>query len=243
MISVMSRMKLMIFVITDLVYFVKIVFSNGFSFVFKAQSVCVCSCFWSPVSDRPSEPVVDVVAVVRGDRSLPWPAELPLHSVLSETLRLAAAERLCLPQLPKGTITGTLSFLSLIALSFSIFCLTPRYVQTIVSCLIFLLFLLRYVRTTVLIWTLVRRGRCWVCWWTLTVVSTSMSTAWTRVWRRRTSLLPAIHSSTSTASVNRFGLIKQWWWLSQYFICIFLQQILKKCMLWWTPDFFLGFQV
>lgn len=58
----------------------------------------------------------------------------------------------------------------------------------------------------VLIWTLVRRGRCWVCWWTPTVVSTSTSTAWTRAWRRRTSLHPATPSSTSTASVNRSAL-------------------------------------
>lgn len=48
---------------------------------------------------------MDVVAVVGGDRSLPRPAQLPLHSVLSETLRLAAAERLRLPQLPEGKHT------------------------------------------------------------------------------------------------------------------------------------------
>ena len=45
---------------------------------------------------------MDVVAIFRGDRSLPWPPQLPIHRVLSETLRLAAAERLGFPQLAKG---------------------------------------------------------------------------------------------------------------------------------------------
>lgn len=59
-------------------------------------------CFCPPVSHRPSEPVMDVVAVFRGDWSLPRPAQLPLHGVLSEALSLAPAARLCLPQLPEG---------------------------------------------------------------------------------------------------------------------------------------------
>lgn len=45
---------------------------------------------------------MDVVAVFRGDWSLPRPAQLPLHGVLSEALSLAPAARLCLPQLPEG---------------------------------------------------------------------------------------------------------------------------------------------
>lgn len=48
---------------------------------------------------------MDVVAVVRRDRPLPRPTQLPVHSVLPEALRLAAAERLRLPQLPKGKHT------------------------------------------------------------------------------------------------------------------------------------------
>lgn len=143
---------------------------------------------WSPVSDRPPEPIVDVVAVVRGDRPLPRPAQLPLHSMLSETLGLAAAERLRLPQLPKGRCASF--FVSLASSSSSLHVLSS-------------LSFFRYVRTTVLIWTLVQRGRCWVCWWTPTVVSTCTSTAWTRAWRRRTFLRPATPSSTSTASVSR----------------------------------------
>lgn len=55
------------------------------------------------VSDRPPERVVDVVPVARGDRPLPRPPQLSLHCVLSETLCVAAAERLCLPQLTEGT--------------------------------------------------------------------------------------------------------------------------------------------
>lgn len=136
---------------------------------------------------------MDIVAVVGGDRSLPRPAQLPVHGVLSETLRLAAAARLCLPQLPEGANTRPSPLLHL----------QP---STTLGLLPHLFpFLLRYVRTTVLIWTLVQRGRCWVCWWTPAVVSTSTSTGWTRAWRRRTSRHPAIPSSTSTASANRFG--------------------------------------
>lgn len=61
--------------------------------------------FCSPVSDRPPEPVLDVVAVHGSYRPLPRPAQLPLHGMWSETLRLAAAERLCLPQFPEGKDT------------------------------------------------------------------------------------------------------------------------------------------
>lgn len=45
---------------------------------------------------------MDVVALSRGHRSLARPPQLPLHGLLSEALRLAAAERLGLPQLPEG---------------------------------------------------------------------------------------------------------------------------------------------
>lgn len=132
--------------------------------------------------------------------------------MLSETLRLAAAERFRLPQLPKGKHTHKVwhigvrphwlfdwSFLIFVSLSssscFPIF--SPHF--TFFPNPLFL----RYVRTMVLIWTPVQRGRCWVCWWTPTVVSTCTSTAWTRAWRHRTSLRPATPSSTSTASVSR----------------------------------------
>lgn len=66
---------------------------------------------WSLVSDRPSEPIMDIIALFRGHRSLPRPTQLPLHSMLSETLSLAAAERLRLPQLPKGEHLHTHSLL------------------------------------------------------------------------------------------------------------------------------------
>lgn len=131
---------------------------------------------------------MDVVAVVRSDRPLPRPAQLPVHGVLSETLGLAAAERLRLPQLPEGRRASP-AFPSLPSSS-------SRHVPSSPS-------FFRYVRTMVLIWTLVQRGRCWVCWWTPTVVSTCTSTAWTRAWRRRTFLRPATPSSTSMASVSR----------------------------------------
>lgn len=65
--------------------------------------------------------------------------------------------------------------------------------------------LFRYVRTTVLTWTPVQRGQCWVCWWTPTTASISTWTAWTRAWRHRTSPHPVTPSLTSTASVNRFS--------------------------------------
>lgn len=140
---------------------------------------------------------MDVVAVVRRDRPLPRPTQLPVHSVLPEALRLAAAERLRLPQLPKGKHTKSVVRDGV----GTDFCLTR---QTLLSFSFLSVFSPRYVRTMVLIWTRVRRGRCWVCWWMPTVVSTSMSMAWTRAWQRRTFLRPATPSSTSTASVNRY---------------------------------------
>lgn len=146
---------------------------------------------------------MDVVAVVRCDWPLPRPTQLPVHSVLPETLRLAAAERLRLPQLPKGKHTKSVVRDGV----GTDFCLTRQTervpIGRMIELLCFSLFL-RYVRTMVLIWTRVRRGRCWVCWWMPTVVSTSMSMAWTRAWQRRTFLRPATPSSISTASVNRY---------------------------------------
>lgn len=161
---------------------------------------------------------MDVVAVVRRDRPLPRPTQLPVHSVLPEALRLAAAERLRLPQLPKGKHTKSVVRDGV----GTDFCLTRQTERVPTGCVTDLLSFLfhslpallsfsflcffspRYVRTMVLIWTRVRRGRCWVCWWMPTVVSTSMSMAWTRAWQRRTFLRPATPSSTSTASVNRY---------------------------------------
>lgn len=75
---------------------------------------------------------------------------------------------------------------------------TQRVAQRLIAS-----FLLRYVRITVLTWTRVRKGQCWVCWWTPTTASTSTSTAWTRAWRRRTFPPLAIHSLTSTASASK----------------------------------------
>lgn len=45
---------------------------------------------------------MDLVTLSGGHRSLARPPQLPLHGLLSEALRLAAAERLSLPQLPEG---------------------------------------------------------------------------------------------------------------------------------------------
>lgn len=155
---------------------------------------------------------MDVIAVVGGDRPLPGQTQLPLHGVLSETLRLAAAARLRLPQLAEGTRNpGALSILAILD---GQDCALPAGACRVIDSPSVVLPLIppalwasislsRYVRTTVQTLTLVRRGRCWVCWWMPTAASTCTSTAWTRASPRRISPPPATPSSTSTASVSR----------------------------------------